>query len=115
MQSAWKQAKNEEIAANIISFIRQAALGEALIDHEARIKNAMQKVYALHDWKPRQKNWLERIEKQLIQFPVLAPTSQDAFSEEPFASHGGYKQMKKEFGDHIDIVVDTINDHLYIS
>ncbi|WP_054708829.1 type I restriction-modification system endonuclease [Bacillus sp. JCM 19041] len=114
LQSAWKQAKNEEIAADIISFIRQAALGEALVDHETRIKNAMQKVYALHDWKPRQKKWLERIEKQLIQFPVLAPNSQDAFSEEPFASQGGYRLMKKEFGDHIDVVVNTINEHLYI-
>lgn len=35
--------KNEEIAADIISFIRQAALGEALVDHESRIKQAMQK------------------------------------------------------------------------
>ncbi|WYQ40997.1 type I restriction-modification system endonuclease [Bacillus sp. FSL W7-1321] len=115
LQSAWKQAKNEEIAADIISFIRQAALGEALVDQETRIKNAMQKVYSLHDWKPRQKKWLERIEKQLIQFPVLAPTSQDAFSEEPFASQGGYKQMKKLFGDDIDVVVNTINENLYIS
>ncbi|GGP11231.1 type I restriction-modification system deoxyribonuclease [Oceanobacillus neutriphilus] len=115
LQSAWKQTKNEEIAADIISFIRQAALGESLVDHETRIKNAMQKVYSLHDWKPRQKKWLERIEKQLIKFPVLAPTSKEAFSEEPFASQGGYKQMKKEFGEDIDIVVTTINENLYIS
>ncbi|MFC0472841.1 type I restriction-modification system endonuclease [Halalkalibacter kiskunsagensis] len=115
LQSAWKQTKNEEIAANIISFIRQAALGEALVDHDTRIRQAMQKVYSLHDWTPRQKKWLERIEKQLIKFPVLAPTSEDAFSEEPFRSQGGYNQLKKEFGEEIDKVVQTINDNLYIS
>ncbi|WP_139891385.1 type I restriction-modification system endonuclease [Bacillus sp. D386] len=115
LQSAWKQTKNEEIAADIISFIRQAALGEALVDHETRIKHAMQKVYSLHDWTPRQKKWLERIEKQLIKIPVLAPTPQDAFAEEPFRSQGGYKVLKREFGEEIDKIVKTINDNLYIS
>ncbi|MBM4763856.1 type I restriction-modification system endonuclease [Bacillus sp. B15-48] len=115
LQTAWKQTKHEDIAADIISFIRQAALGEALVDHETRIKQAMQKVYSLHDWTPRQKKWLERIEKQLLQVPVLAPTPQDAFSEEPFLSQGGYKMLKREFGDFIDTVVKTINDNLYIS
>jgi type I restriction enzyme, R subunit len=115
LQTAWKQTKHEDIAADIISFIRQAALGEALVDHETRIKQAMQKVYSLHDWTPRQKKWLERIEKQLLQVPVLAPTPQDAFAEEPFLSQGGYKLLKREFGDFIDTVVNTINENLYIS
>lgn len=115
LRTAWKQTKNQDIAADIISFIRQAALGEALVDHDTRIKQAMQKVYSLNDWTPRQKKWLERIEKQLLQVPVLAPTPQDAFSEEPFISRGGYKMLKREFGDHIDNVVNTINENLYIS
>ncbi|MBG9824722.1 type I restriction enzyme EcoKI subunit R [Bacillus safensis] len=115
LQTAWKQTKNEDIAADIISFIRQAALGEALVDHEARIKQAMHKVYSLHDWTPRQKKWLERIEKQLLQVPVLAPTAEEAFSEEPFRTSGGYKLLKREFGDDIDQIVNTINENLYIS
>lgn len=115
LQTAWKQTRNEDIAADIISFIRQAVLGEALIDHRTRIKQAMQKVYALHDWTPRQKKWLERIEKQLLQVPVLAPTPKDAFSEEPFKSNGGYTLLKREFGELIDDVVFTINESLYVS
>ncbi|VVM32902.1 type I restriction-modification system endonuclease [Terribacillus sp. AE2B 122] len=115
LQTAWKQTKNEEIAADIISFIRQAALGEALVDQEVRIKNAMQKVYSMEDWTPRQKKWLDRIEKQLLQFPVLAPTPEAAFSEDPFNSSGGYNRLKKEFGEQIDAVVHVINDNLYIS
>jgi type I restriction enzyme, R subunit len=115
LQTAWKQTKNQDIAADIISFIRQAALGEALVDHETRIKQAMQKVYSLHDWTPRQKKWLERIEKQLLQVPVLAPTPQEAFTEEPFRSQGGYKLLHREFGDLIDTVVKTINENLYVS
>lgn len=115
LQTAWKQANNVEIAADIISFIRQAALGEALVDHESRVKKAMQKVYSLHEWTPRQEKWLERIEKQLLQVPVLAPTPEEAFSEEPFKSSGGYKRLKRDFGDELDSIVFAINDNLYIS
>lgn len=115
LQTAWKQAKNEEIAADIISFIRQAALGEALVSTELRVKNAMQKVYSMHDWTPRQRKWLERIEKQLIEMPVLSPNPQDAFSEEPFKSQGGYNRLKKELGEEVDQIVQLINDNLYVS
>ncbi|WP_397539813.1 type I restriction-modification system endonuclease [Rummeliibacillus pycnus] len=113
LQTAWKQTKNEDIAADIISFIRQAALGEALVDHETRVKNAMNKVMSLHNWNPRQKKWLDRIEKQLLQVPVLALNPKEAFQEEPFASKGGYKIMHREFGESIDSIVETINDNLY--
>lgn len=115
LQTAWKQAKNEEIAADIISFIRQAALGEALVSTETRVKNAMQKVYSMHDWTSRQRKWLERIEKQLIEMPVLSPNPQEAFSEEPFKSQGGYNRLKKELGEEVDQIVQLINDSLYAS
>ncbi|MED1621371.1 type I restriction-modification system endonuclease [Bacillus pseudomycoides] len=114
LRNAWKQAKNESIAADIISFIRQAALGEALVDQETRVKNAMKKVYTMHDWTPRQKKWLQRIETQLLKFPVLAPTPEDAFSEEPFKSQGGYTRLKKELGeDEVNQLVYAINEGLY--
>ncbi|MBF0706028.1 type I restriction-modification system endonuclease [Alkalihalobacillus hwajinpoensis] len=115
LQTAWKQTNNQDITADIISFIRQAALGEALVDHDTRIRNAMKKVYSLNQWTPRQKKWLERIEKQLLRFPILAPNPQEAFTEEPFKSDGGYKALKREFGEDIDTVVKTINDSLYVS
>jgi len=38
LQVAWKDWKNEEIAADIISFIRRQALGDPLLSHEVRIK-----------------------------------------------------------------------------
>ena len=47
LQEAWRQEKKEFIAADIISFIRQAALGTSLVDHETRIKRSMQKVYGI--------------------------------------------------------------------
>ena len=92
LQDAWRQEKKEYIAADIISFIRQAALGTELVDHETRIKRAMQKVYGVEDWNPRQMRWLEKIEKQLLKEPVLAPTAEQYFNTtEVWKQQGGYK------------------------
>jgi type I restriction enzyme, R subunit len=113
LQAAWRDAKNEDIAADIIAFIRQQALGDPLISHEERIKNAMKKIYQKKAWPPVQKKWLERIEKQLLQECVLHPDPEKAFEYEPFKSQGGFKQINRIFkGELADIILE-INTNLY--
>ena len=115
LQTAWRDTKNEDIAADIISFIRQQAIGDPLVDHEERIKNAMKKIYAMKPWPKVQKAWLERIEKQLINESVLDPDPEKAFNVEPFKSRGGYKQLNKIFGGQLDDIVSKINYALYVN
>ncbi|WP_272872279.1 type I restriction-modification enzyme R subunit C-terminal domain-containing protein, partial [Vibrio anguillarum] len=55
LKVAWKEVKNEDIAARIIGFIRQAAIGEALIPYEQRVDNALQKILASRAWKTPQR------------------------------------------------------------
>ena len=74
LQSAWRQVNKEATAANIISFIRQAALGTPLESEEALVERAMSKVYGLAEWTPTQMKWLERIKKQLA--PEQCPGAQ---------------------------------------
>ncbi len=113
LQTAWRDAKNEDIAADIISFIRQQALGDPLISHEERIEGAMKKIYDMKVWSTVQKGWLARIEKQLLQESVLDPNPENAFDVEPFKSKGGYKQLNKIFDGEIETIVTTINTALY--
>lgn len=113
LQAAWRDAKNEDIAADIISFIRQQALGDPLISHEERIQNAMKKIYDRKVWSKVQKDWLKRIEKQLLQESVLGPNPEKAFDVEPFKSKGGYKQLNKIFDGEMDTIVTAINTALY--
>jgi len=113
LQAAWRDAKNEDIAADIISFIRQQALGDPLIDHEERIKRAMKKIYRMKPWPKVQKMWLERIEKQLLKEPVLGPDPEKAFEVEPFKRAGGYKRLNKIFDGQLDDIVRKINHALY--
>lgn len=115
LQTAWRDTKNEDIAADIISFIRQHALGDPLISHEERIKRAMKKIYAMKAWPKVQKAWLERIEKQLLQESVLDPDPEKAFNVEPFRSRGGYKQLNKIFDGQLDDIVGKINYALYVN
>ncbi|WP_159887242.1 type I restriction-modification system endonuclease [Paenibacillus puerhi] len=113
LQAAWRDAKNEDVAADIISFIRQQALGDPLISHEERILAAMKKIYDSKVWSKVQKDWLRRIEKQLLQESVLDPNPEKAFDVEPFKSKGGYRQLNKIFDGEMDAIVTTINTALY--
>ena len=46
LRRAWQDAKNEDIAASIIGFVRQAALGDPLMPYEERVRAAMQRILA---------------------------------------------------------------------
>lgn len=113
LQTAWRESKNQDIAADIIAFIRQLTLGDPLIDHEERIKQAMQKIYNQKQWPPLQKKWLQRIEKQLLKESVLHPQPEVIFNEDPYSEHGGYEQINKIFKGELPGIVREINTNLY--
>src|SRR5262249_39780086 len=50
LRRAWHDAKNEDIAASIIGFVRQAAIGDPLIPFEDRVREAMKRIYASRFW-----------------------------------------------------------------
>ena len=66
LNKAWKDTKNEDIAADIISYIRTMALGTDLVDHETRIRNAVDGIRNQNSWNKIQTKWLDAIEKQLL-------------------------------------------------
>jgi EcoEI R protein C-terminal len=45
-------------SVKIIAFIRQAAIGDALIPHETRVNAAIQRVLARNNWTDVQRKWL---------------------------------------------------------
>lgn len=114
LQTAWKNANQVQTTADIISFIRQAAVGSELVDHNVRIHNAMQKVYGMADWNMVQKSWLKKIENQLLSSTVLGPNAETAFSSTYFKRQGGCKQMRKIFSDNADQIIYVLNENLYV-
>ncbi|GAB2536101.1 type I restriction-modification system endonuclease [Gracilibacillus alcaliphilus] len=113
LQTAWRESRNQDIAADIIAFIRQLALGDPLISHEERIRQTMKKIYEQKAWPVQQKKWLERMEKQLIKESLLHPEPKHAFDAEPFIEYGGYERLNKIFKGQLPAIVEEINANLY--
>lgn len=110
LNTAYKQMTDADITADIISFIRQQALGSALIDHEERIKRAMKKVKKLQSWNKVQLQWLDRIEKQLLKEYII---DRESFDAGAFKSNGGYDRINKYFGGELEELIKSINESLY--
>lgn len=110
LKTAWKSATNQEIAADIIAFIRTLALDVTLISPEQRVKKAIGKVRGMHDWNAVQTRWIDRFEKQLLAETVL--TKED-LNKSPFKDDGGYERINKIFNYKLDEIIQTINTYLY--
>jgi len=110
LRRAWSEAKNEDIAASIIGFVRQAALGDALTPLDVRVKGAMQRIISRRPWTEVQRKWLKRIEEQLLREVVVDRASID---EEPFRADGGFQRLNKIFGGQLESVLCDINEELW--
>lgn len=109
LKAAWRSQSNQDIAAGIIGYIRQAALGEALLPFEQRVAQAMQSIYTQHPWTPVQRRWLDRLAKQLTHELVI----DHAFVNTAFANDGGAKQLDKLLGGQLEQVIDQLADGLW--
>ena len=113
LNTAWNQMTNQDITADIISFIRQQALGDALVGHDKKIKAAVSKVKEKHsELNAIQLKWLDRIEMQLLNETIL---NRETFELGAFKNVGGFKKINMAFGNHLDVIIDEINEALYES
>jgi type I restriction enzyme R subunit len=110
LRRAWADAKNEDIAASIIGFVRQAALGDALTPYGDRVRAAMQKVMASRAWTDPQKRWLKRIGEQIEKEIVV---DRGAIDREPFIADGGFTRLNKVFGGELEAVLAGINEEMW--
>lgn len=109
LKAAWRKQSNQDIAAGVIAYIRQAALGEALLPFDQRVARAMQKLFAQHAWTPLQRKWLDRLSKQLTHEIVI----DHSFVNTAFANDGGAKQLDKLLGGQLEQVMNTLADGLW--
>ena len=110
LRRAWSDAKNQDIAASIIGFVRQAALGDPLIPYGDRVRAAMQRVLESRAWTDPQKKWLRRIGEQLEKEIVV---DRAAFDAEPFSTDGGFTRLNKVFNGALEGVLSEINTELW--
>jgi type I restriction enzyme, R subunit len=110
LQTAWRNATNEDIAASIIGFIRKAALGDALIPYSDRVDRSLKQILASRAWTTPQRQWLERIGKQIKVEYVVDRTALD---EGAFRSQGGFMRIDKVFDGKLESILADIQERLW--
>lgn len=110
LRAAYGKARNSDIAAHIIGFVRQAALGDPLVPYATRVENAIQSIEASRPWTAKQKEWLRRIGRALKDKPVADPSLLD---QGAFADKGGFSRISREFDDKLDDVLHEINEAIW--
>lgn len=110
LRRAWADAKNEEIAASIIGFVRQAAIGDPLTPYEDRVRSAMRTIIASRPWTEPQKRWLKRIGEQIEKEVVV---DREAMDKEPFIADGGFNRLNKVFGGELEGILAGINEEMW--
>jgi len=110
LNTAWRELKNEDIAADIISYIRRYALGTELISREERIKRGVDKLRQKHNFTKQQLDWLGRMEKVLIAESVI---DREVFDTGAFKAQGGYTRLDKVFADKLNDYLQELNAYLY--
>lgn len=110
LQAAWQEMTNEDIAASVVGFIRQSALGDALIPYSDRVDQAMKRILARQAWTPPQRQWLERIGKQLNKEYIV---DRQALDQGAFKAQGGFTRINKIFNGKLESILADINENLW--
>jgi type I restriction enzyme, R subunit len=113
LSTAWREMTNQDIAARIVGYIRQAAVGDALVPYEQRVDRALQRILASKSWTTPQRQWLQKIAAQTNANLIVDRSALDdpdlVFKREG----GGFARLDRIFGGELQQVLDAFNDSLW--
>ena len=110
LRTAWREWKNEDIAASIIGFIRHRALGSPLLPYAGRVDHALQSILASQTWTTPQRQWLQRIANQIKADTVV---DREALDQGVFQSNGGFSRLNKIFDGHVQEILSDFQDRIW--
>jgi type I restriction enzyme R subunit len=113
LTAAWSKLNNHQIAASIIGYIRQAAIGDPLIPFTERVDHALQTMLATRNWTTPQREWLKKLAAQTKANRVV----DRAFIDDPdmiFKTEGGgFNRLNRIFDNNLDQVLKHFNDSVW--
>lgn len=107
---AWAQKSNHEIAARVLGFVRQAALGDPLMSFDQRVDDAVRRISQQRKLTPVQQDWLKRLAKQVKANIVL---DEAMINEGPFGQQGGFRRLNQIFDQQLNDVLADMNEAIW--
>jgi type I restriction enzyme R subunit len=113
LATAWREMTNQDIAARIIGFIRQAAIGDPLVPYEQRVDQALTKILGSRRWSTPQRQWLQRIAAQTKANVIVDREALDDPDLIFRREGGGFARLDRIFDGQLEEVLQTFNDQLW--
>lgn len=113
LATAWREMTNQDIAARIVGYIRQAATGDALVPYEQRVDRALQQILASRSWSTPQRQWLQKIAAQTKANVIV---DLDALDDPDLIFRregGGFNRLNRLFDGNLQQVLEDFNDSLW--
>jgi type I restriction enzyme R subunit len=102
LATAWRETTNQEMAASIMGYIRQAALGDPLVPYERRVEKALQRILASRSWTTPQRQWLQRIANQTKAITIVDREALDDDALIFRREGGGWQRLDRMFAGQLD-------------
>ena len=110
IQSAWREQKDEDVAATIVGYIRKLALGSPLVPYGQRVDRAVQTLRKAHKLTDPQTKWLERIAKQVRHETVV---DREALEMGQFKADGGFTRLNKVFDGKLEALLGELAEEVW--
>jgi len=113
LHTAYRETTNQDIAAGILGYIRQAALGDALIPYEQRVEKALQKISGSRAWTAPQREWLRLLAEQT---KINLIVDREALDDPDLIFRrrgGGFTRLDKMFDGSLQTVLDQFNESIW--
>jgi type I restriction enzyme R subunit len=112
LRRAYGRVRNADIAAHILGFVRQAALGDPLVPYQTRVETGVERILASRDWTQKQRQWLARIGRALKDQPVGDPAM---LADPLFAQNGGFAAVDAAFDHQLAEILMDLNSAIWDS
>lgn len=113
LSAAWKQMTNHEMAASIIGYIRQAAIGDPLVPFIERVDRALQTMLSSRNWTQPQREWLKKLAAQTKTNRIVDRAALDEDHLIFKREGGGFTRLDKIFDGKLDQVLKHFNDSVW--
>jgi type I restriction enzyme R subunit len=113
LATAWREMTNQDIAARIVGYIRQAAVGDTLLPYEQRVESALQKMLTSRNWTTPQRQWLQKIAAQTKANVIV---DRDAIDDPDLIfmrEGGGFLRLDRLFNGNLQAVLESFNESIW--